>query len=153
MAAQSFTVFSEIIAEPEQVWAVLCDLDRHSKMLTAVDRIERIDGPSGLAVGTRWKETRRLFGKTVDQEFVCSDVVPGRSVTVSADASGTTITIVYKVKPSSLGTRLEADLTVNSPGGGLGKRLASAVSGSGAAKTFRDELEQDLKDIAASMRR
>jgi carbon monoxide dehydrogenase subunit G len=153
MPGQSFTVTREITTEPEAVWEVLTNLERATRVLTAVMSIRRIDGPPGFEVGTRWRETRLALGGHVTEEFTVTEVVPGHRATVEADVAGGHLTIKYRVLPSSLGTRLEAELSVVPPPAGLGQRILNSVSSGRAVKVAREMLEQDLKDIAVYLRR
>lgn len=152
MSGLSLTVSREYTSEPEAIWEVLTDLDQTAKVLTAVMAIRRIDGPKGFQVGTRWRETRLALGGHVTEEFTVTEVVPGQRATVEADVMGGHLTIVYRLKEMSLGTRLEADMSVVPPATGLGKKLFSSVSGGHAVKVAREMLERDLADIAAFLR-
>lgn len=152
MPGQSVTVFREITAEPEAVWEVLTNLERAVRVMTAVMSIRRIDGPPGFEVGTRYRETRLSLGGHVTEEFTVTEVVPGHQATIEADVAGGHLTIKYRVLPSSLGTRLEAELTVVPPPSSMGKKILNSVSGGRAVKVAREMLEQDLMDIAAYLR-
>jgi carbon monoxide dehydrogenase subunit G len=149
MAGPTFAASAEIIAEPDQVWAVLADIDRSPRVLTSVTAVERIDGPP-FDVGTRWKETRLIPGGKATEELTITAIVPGRSVTFEADLAGTRLKVVYYVKPSSLGTRLEAECFLDNPGSGLGRLFGANTR---VGRTARDVLEQDLRDIGAALRR
>ncbi|MBN2177254.1 MAG: SRPBCC family protein [Demequinaceae bacterium] len=151
--AGTITIAREITVEPEIVWGVLSDIDRAPKVLTAVISIRRLDGPPGFEVGTRYSETRLSLGSHVTQEFTVTEVVPGHRATVEADIAGGHLKIQYRVLPSSLGTRLEANLSLLSSSTGIGQKIASTVSGGRAVKIAREMLEQDLKDIAAALRK
>lgn len=149
MAAQTFAASHEIIAEPDQVWAVLSDIDRSPRVLTTVTAVERIEGPP-FDIGTRWKETRLIPGGISTEELTVTGIVTGRSVTVEADIAGSKIRATYRVKPSSLGTRLEAECVVESGSSGFGRLFNP---GSRVGRAAREGLEQDLRDIGAALRR
>lgn len=151
MAGHTITVAKEIVAEPEQVWKVITNLEQAAKAITHIVSIERLEG-SGYEVGTRWRETRRMLGKTATEEMWVSAIDPGKSTVISAESGGVEYTTTFRVKPSSLGTRLECEFSAHSEGAGLGQRLAWAVFGGVGAKATKRMLEQDLDDIAAWLR-
>ncbi|MDI9916454.1 SRPBCC family protein [Rhodococcus sp. IEGM 1379] len=47
------------------VWKVVTDLDGAVDTLAGVTHIERLAG-EGYAVGTRWRETRKMMAKNLD---------------------------------------------------------------------------------------
>lgn len=140
----------DIIAEPPEVWMVLTDLDRYPKVLTSVDAVERLEGV-GFEVGTRWRETRRMYGKVATEELWVADIDPGRRVVVHTEAKGTVYEAVYEVLPSSLGTRLVITYGAETSKASAGQRLALAVMGPLGSKAVKASLEQDLVDFAAAV--
>ncbi len=152
MAGSQVAVAHEIIAEPEAVWNVLTDLDRRLKILTSVRALERLDGPP-FGVGTRWRETRVMAGVPGSVEFLVTEVEPGLALWLDVEFPGARFAVVFRVRPSSLGTRLEADVTVESEASGLGKRMLGAVIGGRPARILGDTIEQDLRDVAAALRK
>lgn len=59
---------------PDRVFEVFSDLEAVGDRLSAVEEIELLtDGPIG--VGTRWKETRELMGRSATEEM---EIVAGR---------------------------------------------------------------------------
>lgn len=146
MATHTLAVGREIVAEPEQVWSVVADVDRWARILTVVDKVERLEG-TGLAVGASWRESRRLLGANHTQDVTVTAVEDGRSFTLTSISDDATLTVVYRVKPDSLGTRLELDATLEEVRGGL-RRLG----GGGGVKVVREALERDLADFVAALR-
>jgi uncharacterized protein YndB with AHSA1/START domain len=140
----------EIIAEPEIVWRMVTDVDRWPRMLSSLASLDRIEG-TGLAPGARWRETRLILGVTAVVEMTVTDVQEGKSFTLAASADDATIGLTYRIKPSSLGTRLEATVNADGAGVGLSKRLRSVVAG-GGAKLAREMIERDLADFQAALR-
>ncbi len=153
MAGLSATVTREITVEPEDVWKVLIDIDRLPKVLTAVMSVRRLEGPAGYETGTRYSETRLALGGHVTMDWTVTEVVPGHRTTIEADVEGGHLAIQYRCLPSSLGTRLEAHAAVTLPSEGIGQKILGSVSANRAAKVAKEMLEQDLRDIAAALRK
>jgi carbon monoxide dehydrogenase subunit G len=145
-------VVSKIIeAPPERVWEVLTDLDNASENLTGVVSVQRMtDGP--YAVGTRWRETRKMFGREVTEEMWVADNDPWRGSVVRAESGGADYVTTFLLTPldnaarTELTVRFDAQLTSAS----TLQKFGMKVFGGLAEKATRKALEQDLTDIAAA---
>ena len=80
-----------IAAPPERVWAVITDLGGAADVMSGIDSVERLDDGAGFGVGTRWRETRTLFGRQATEILEVTAVDAGRSYTVEAESRGTHI--------------------------------------------------------------
>ena len=77
-----------VTAPAERVWAIITDLDRSATVIEGIDRVERLDGGAGFGVGTRWRETRTIFGKEATEVMEIAAVEPGRSYVATANSRG-----------------------------------------------------------------
>ena len=77
-----------VSAPPERVWAIVTDLERSPTVIEGIDRVERLDGGAGFGVGTRWRETRTIFGKEATEVMEIAAVEPGRSYVATANSRG-----------------------------------------------------------------
>ncbi len=68
MAELSISVTRHVNAPADTVWQVLTDLDNAADTLSGVIRIERLAG-EGYAVGTKWRETRKMMGKEATEDM------------------------------------------------------------------------------------
>ncbi|HBX76386.1 MAG TPA: carbon monoxide dehydrogenase, partial [Acidimicrobiaceae bacterium] len=57
------SVSRDIRASSETVWNLLVDMDSWVEVIQAIEVVERLDAVPGFGVGTRWRETRTMFGK------------------------------------------------------------------------------------------
>ncbi|WP_027502024.1 SRPBCC family protein [Rhodococcus sp. UNC363MFTsu5.1] len=138
-----------VAATPAKVWAVLTDLDAAATMLTGVIGTERITG-EGYAVGTRWRETRKMLGKEANEEMWVAEVEPGRRTVVKANSRGADYTTSFTLAPSGAGTDLSMTFTADPDRSSFLARLLMKVFGRLGAKATEKMMAQDLRDIAAA---
>ena len=62
MPGHSVRAERTIAAPPERVWEIITDLDFAAEVMSAIVKVERLEG-EGYEVGVRWRETRRMFGR------------------------------------------------------------------------------------------
>lgn len=155
MTTQQLRLSRQIPASAEQVWAVLTNIEAAPRTLSDVMRVEMLT-PGPYAVGTRWRETRKMFGfeGTEEMEVAVADA-PHRTVIV-ADSAGAAYRTEFLLSPIS-GSPDAIQLTMvfsaaPQAQGGLKGRLMGVMAKVGM-KATRTAMEQDLEDIAAAATR
>lgn len=148
----ALTVSREVAARPERTWAVATDLAHAVDVLSGVTAVERLDGGDGFGVGTRWRETRRMFGREASEEMEVTAVEPGRAYTVEADGAGAHYVSTMRVEPAGDG-RSRIEMTFEAEAQGMVGRILAATVGRLAMGSTRKALAQDLADIAAAAER
>lgn len=98
-------VTETIAAPPDQVFALATDLAGAADRIEGIESIELLtDAPFGM--GTRWRETRRMFGKASTEEMWITAHEPGHSYTAEAESCGTHYFSTISCEPAGEGTRL-----------------------------------------------
>lgn len=138
---------SRTIAAPlDRVWSVFTDLASSEEHLGAVERVEMLtDGEFG--VGTTWRETRKMFGRTETEEMQVTALVHRSSYTVGATSQGTTYSSRFDFTehgPSS--TEVRFTFTGETQGG-VRKAIGAVVWPLFRGKVAK-ELRRDLDDLA-----
>lgn len=137
----------DVAAPASRVWEVLTDLRNAPEHIGGIVAVEVLDGDDGFAPGTRWRETRRMFGREAVEEMTVTAVDPGRSYTVEATSHGAHYTTVMAVEPTAdLSSRVT--MTFGATTDGLVARVLSNTVGRLAARATRRMCEEDLADIA-----
>ncbi|KHL12102.1 carbon monoxide dehydrogenase subunit G [Mumia flava] len=149
MVAHVLSLSQDVAAPPERVWEVLTDLPGTAAVLTGVTRIEVLtDGP--YAVGTRWRETRRVFGREETQEMWVGAVDPPRSTVVRARAGGIDYDTTFTLEPSGAGTALTMEFRGEDTSTSRLKRLVETLTAPLGRSVTRKIMRRDLEDIAAA---
>lgn len=143
------TVTKEIDAPAQRVWDIVTDLDASPQVLSGVDRVERLDGGDGFEVGTRWRETRTMFGRQASEEMAVTAVEPPRSYTVEAGSGGTSYRSTIAVMPLDE-RRCRLTMGFSAQSAGIAGRVLSATVGRLFLGSTRKALQRDLDDIAAA---
>lgn len=137
-------VTRQINAPIERVFDVFTDLPRAAERIRGIESVEVLtDGP--FAVGTRWKETRKMMGKLATETMWVTAVEPSRSYTAEAASCGTHYTSTYTFEAFDGGTRVMMSF-MSRPTTLLGKLMSPlGVLMSGA---IRKMLVKDMDDLA-----
>ncbi len=142
---------SRHVASPVgRVWEVATDLTGAPDVLRAVTSVEVLtDGPFG--VGTRWRETRTMLGRSATEEMAVTAVDPHRSYTAEAHSGGARYVSTFTFVPAAGGT----DVTVGFAGTPTGRVTAAlaALTAPLVRRSVVTALRADLADIAAAAER
>ncbi len=138
----------DVAAPPDIVWGLATDLDLAPDILSGVNSIERLDDGAGFGVGTRWRETRTMFGREATEDMEVTSFVPGRSYTVEAESHGAHYVSTVSVEPGPEGSRLS--MTFSGRPTGLVAKIMAATVGLLFRGATRKALQKDLDEIAAA---
>lgn len=145
------TLSRRVAAPPASVWEVLTDLGQSARRLSQVTDLHVItDGP--YAIGTRWRETRRMMGASDTQEMVVVDNDPGRRTVVEAVDASTTYrtTFLLESLDDAVATLLTVTFSAEVTDPSRLQRLALRVIGPLGLKLTEKSLRTELDDIAAA---
>jgi carbon monoxide dehydrogenase subunit G len=103
------TISKKINAPVETVFRICSDFQNTPNTISAIKKIEMLtEGPT--RVGTRFKETRIMFGKEATEEMEVAEFQPNRSFTLVADSCGCRYEMSHQFHREGNGTRLELDM-------------------------------------------
>ncbi|WP_432559305.1 SRPBCC family protein [Granulicoccus sp. GXG6511] len=145
-----------IAAAPDDVWAVLTDVARWSSLLRQVVSVQVLT-PGEYAVGTRWRETRSMFGRDATQELWVTEVEAPRRTVLGSEFGGMTYRMEHLLEPSG-------DHTDSRPRTRVTVRLQSdesedetlwlwRVLGALGSRATQESIAQDLADLAGAVER
>ena len=78
-----------INANISDTFNVFTDLSKAANRLSEIISLEMLEGPKKMAVGTKWKEVRKVFGKESSETMWVSELTKNKSYSVDAESHGT----------------------------------------------------------------
>ncbi|SPF06456.1 Polyketide cyclase / dehydrase and lipid transport [Streptomyces sp. MA5143a] len=146
MTSASVVVERRVAASQGRVWEALTDLAGMERMLSGVVRVEVLTG-GGFGVGTRWRETRRMFGKDATEEMGVTLSEPPERYVVEAESHGSHYVSAWELRPDGpASTTIRMTFTAV-PTGAVSGLLAKVLGGVGA-RAVRRAVAKDLDDVA-----
>lgn len=140
----SVEVQETIAAPPDRVFRIATDLGNIAETMSGIDSAEVLsEGPFG--VGTRWRETRTLYGREATEEMWVTGVDAPRSYIVEAESHGSRYRTNLTFEPADRGTRVTMVFAAH-PVSFL-SRLFSFLLGGAMLKSVKKALAQDLTDL------
>jgi hypothetical protein len=143
------TVEAVVAAPPEIVFAVAADVGGWPQVISAIEGIELLT-PGPVAAGTRFRETRRMFGRQATEEMTVAEHEPPRRFVLTAFNHGTAYRAEHLFAPDGTGTRIE--LAFEGRPVTLAARLLAPL-GLLFVASLRRQLEGDLADLAREAER
>ncbi len=146
--AVEFTVQQHFANAPDRVFQALTDLDGAANWMPGLIKIEVLS-EGAIGKGTEWRETRKIFGKEVTEQFEVTRFEPPTGLALRVDGSkGTSkrgeYRFEYQLTPRKGGTELTLHGAVRGLGGIVG--LISKLFG-----TFEKACAKDLQALATHL--
>lgn len=140
----------DIQAPIEKVFIVFTDLNTLEDRVQDIQSIEVLNEPAQMAVGTKWKETRVIFGKEATEIMWVTALNSLQNYTVEAESHGTKYRSQYTFIEIPNGTHVEMIFT-GEPQTFVAKMLGLLFffMTSSMKKTLKKDME-DLKKVCES---
>jgi hypothetical protein len=140
-----FITIEEVIqAPPEHVFEVFADIPGTGAQISAITRIEMLsEGPIGK--GTRWRETRIMFGREAVEEMWITEFEPPRGYSAAAESHGSKYLTRYEFLPEGAGTRVV--LNFGAEGQTFFAKLMGKLLFSVMVKSVREALKKDMVEL------
>jgi carbon monoxide dehydrogenase subunit G len=144
----SISLTQHINASPEKVWSVITDIPGSAATLSGVESVQLLtDGP--YREGTRWKETRKMMGRSETVEMWVGQADPPRATTVKAVQGGADYSTRFSLAPRDAGTDLSVTFGAEILKLTAATRIMMALFGKLGMAATRKALTKDLAEIAA----
>ena len=141
-------VSSDIGAPIDVVFSCFTDIQQAARNVSGIKQIELLT-PGKFSLGTRWRETREVLGRTDDAEMEITAFEKNHGYTITHQKGGVriTATFVFDSIPNA-STRVSIEFALHSSGlpPGLLAPLEWAVAG-----RVREVLTTDLEDLRSAV--
>jgi carbon monoxide dehydrogenase subunit G len=138
----------DVNAAPEAVFAALADIPGAPTRIGAIKKVEMLtEGP--VRVGTRFRETRVMFGKEATETMEVAEIDPPRRITMVADSCGTAYRTSMNVRPAATGSTITWSMEATPHS--TFARILSPLMGWMMSGMVRKCVAQDLADIAKAV--
>ena len=134
----TFRLSLHIAASPTTVFAFVADFTTMPRWYSAVQRVDRLDGTSGL--GTRYAVHRHLPGGPARNEVEVTAFEEGREVTFTSLSGPTPFVYRYLVEPEGDASRLTLEGSIS----GAGLSGPAALLGPLAEGVFKRGMRDNL---------
>lgn len=140
------TVSDEIAAPLDKVFALFTDVEHGTDKVSGIRGVEMLT-VGGFGLGSRWRETREVLGRSDSAEMEVTSFELNRTYTITHHKFGTRIDTVFSFEPTSRGTKVTIEFDLESPGmpPGILAPLGWAIAGK-----VREVLGRDLADLKES---
>jgi hypothetical protein len=138
-----------IDAPPQVVFATVADIESWPSAISAIREVTLLT-PGPVAVGTRFRETREMFGRKATEEMTVAEMKPPRRLVLTAFSHGTAYRVEHLLKVVGAGTRVT--LAFEGRPVTLAARLLMPL-GLLFADTVRRQLASDLADLGREAER
>jgi len=143
-----------IDAPQEAAFAAVSDFPNAANMIDGINSIEMLsqanDG-SAIGVGTRFKESRTMFGKEAVEEMEVTEYDPPRAYTLSAVSCGvkfdSRVTCLEETPGDGRGGGCRVSYDIKTEPQTLVARIVGPVMGLFMKGAMRKAMEKDLADI------
>jgi uncharacterized protein YndB with AHSA1/START domain len=139
----TFELSLDVNATPTRVFDFVADFTTMPRWYSAVRRVERVEGTSGL--GTRYEVYRELPGGAARNDVAITSYSEGEEVTFTSLSGPTPFVYRYRVQPLREATRLTLDGTISA----AGLPGPAALLGPLAEGLFKRGMRDNLGALAA----
>ena len=136
-----------INADISRTFEAFTDLEHIKERVNGINVIEVLNPPAKMQVGTKWKETRTVFGKEATEVMWVTDLTVNQNYVVEAESHGTHYRTEYTFKQVDGGT--EVVMTFEGKPLTMAAKFGSVLSFvfSGSLKKLMQQDMEDLKNF------
>ncbi|MCP4436070.1 MAG: hypothetical protein GY812_11355 [Actinomycetia bacterium] len=144
----SVSATQDIKADSAVVWDICVGMEDWVAVVSAIEKVERLDDGDSFGLGTRWRETRTMFGKTATEDMEVTEYDEGRRYATEAESHGAKYFSEITVEPAADRSRLTMSFR-GEPQSTMAKIMDFTVGRLMAGST-RKAIAADLVDIGAA---
>lgn len=133
-----------IAAPIETVFDVASDLPNAAEHVRGIERIEMLSPPP-IGIGTKWRETRTMMGRSSTETLEVTAFDRPRSYTVGCESCGAYFESTFRFTPAAGGTDVTLDVRMEARS--LMAKFMSPIGNLMFGKAMRKMMDDDLEDV------
>jgi len=141
------TATQHVSAPPARLFALATDFAGAPQRIAGIKRLELLT-PGPVGVGTKFRETRVMFGKEATETMEVVDFQPGRSYTLRAVNCGCEYRTTVSVAPAPGGSQITFDF--NATALTFGAKVMGMLMGWLVKNACAKAVRQDLLELKAA---
>jgi len=141
------TVSNHVDAPVEQVFRVFTDIEHGPEHVGGIKNVEMLT-PGVVHLGSRWRETRDVLGRTDSAEMEITAFELNRMYTITHHKAGVKIDTTFWFEPERDGTKVSVEFELD--GGGVPPGMLAPLGWAIGGKVER-VLSEDLVDLKHSV--
>lgn len=134
-----------INAPVENIWKAIADIENSADFISGIEKVEILENPGNGLVGTKWEETRTMFGQTATEIMWITDAEVNKYYKTRAERPG--VVYISGLNLEDLGGSSKVTMQFDAEISSFGMKIMSAITGIFFKKATRDAIQQDLEDI------
>ncbi len=134
-----------IQASPEDIWAVITDIDNAPDRISGIETVEVHHNPGPELVGLKWTETRTLFGKTATETMWITEAEKNRYYKTRAESHGAIYTSIMRIDEKN--GQIYLGMEFSSEAQSFGAKFMATVLAPLFKGATKKALMKDLEDI------
>jgi uncharacterized protein YndB with AHSA1/START domain len=142
---KEFVVSRHVEATPQRVFALFTDFANAAQHVRAIENLELLT-PGPVGKGTRFRETRTLYGRSHSEDMEVIEFEPGHSYTIGCDSCGARYRTRISISPEARGSFVRMHTTVEPLT--LYAKLMGVLMAP-LLRSMQKAIEQDLSDLRA----
>ena len=131
------------------IWAAITNIEDASETISGIENIEVLEKPANGLVGLKWRETRKLFGKSATADKWITDAAENEFYKTRAEDGGFVFLSTMSISENSGGMTLAS--SHDSKPQTIVARLMSIPMGVLFKGVAKKALLQDLNDIKSAV--
>ena len=135
----------------EAIWAMITDIENAAKTISSIEKVEILERPTSGVAGLKWRETRKVFGKSATETMWITDAVENEYYKTGAESHGFYYVCTLSISEEGGGSALK--MTHESRPQGFMTKVMSFLMGFLLKGAIRKMLLKDLNDIKAAVER
>jgi hypothetical protein len=131
------------------IWAAITNIENAAEIVSGIENIEVLEKPANGLVGLKWRETRKLFGKSATAEKWITDAAENEFFKTRAEDGGFVFLTTNSISENSGGITLTS--SHDSQPQGIAAKLMSIPMSLLFKGVAKKALQQDLNDYKAAV--